>query len=152
MKRRQPAINPTLLIQDGGADVGSRRGINLGDGLTLSGDEDGVVTLDASGGSSRQTVLEETDSFTVTAEQEGALIRMTNAGAATVTLPAGLPIGFFVDVAVETAQQTGFAAFIGATALSRGNRTVLNGQYARARAQVISTNTWLLDGDLVVGG
>lgn len=150
MTQRQPSINPTLLIQDGGSDVGPRRGINLGDGLTLSGDEDGIVTVDGSGGSSRQTVLVEGGSFTVTAAQEGALIRVSAGG--TISLPAGLPVGFFVDVEAESAAQTGFLAFPPATANSRGNRTVLNGQFARARAQVIDTNLWLLDGDLTVGG
>lgn len=149
MTQRQPAINPTLLIQDGGADVGPRRGINLGDGLTLSDDSDGIVTVDG-GGSSRQTVLTEAGSFTVTAEQEGALIRVSAGG--TITLPGGLPVGFFVDVEAESATQTGFLAFPPATSQSRGDRTVLNGQYARARAQVIDTNLWLLDGDLTVGG
>lgn len=150
MNNAPPALNPTIFIQDEGADVGPRRGVNLGTGITITADDAGVITVEAEGGAARQTVLTEPGSFTVSAAQEGALIRVGAGG--TITLPSGLPVGFFVDVEAESAAQTGFLAFPPASSISRGDRTVLNGQYARARAQVVATNVWLLDGDLTTGG
>lgn len=153
MTQRQPAINPTLLIQDGGADVGPRRGINLGDGLTLSSDEDGIVTVDGGGGSSLQPIRIETTSYNPVPADDGFLLRFQTTDSVNfINLTAGaFPVGFTFDIVYEGTQRLAILGVPGQTVFSRGDRFEANGQYARARVQLIAENTWLLDGDLTQG-
>lgn len=90
-------------------------------------------------------------SYTPVLADRGKLVTLTNAGAITVTLPsnatAAFPIGAQIDFVVLGAGMATFAAGSGATANATPS-LVTRAQYSAATAIKISTNGWLVVGDL----
>ncbi len=115
----------------------------------------GNINSPRSGYTGTQRIVVSDAQYAVTEHDGGSLIRMTAAaGSQFVLLGANVGAGFCVDVVREGAGSTiAFnATDPGVTVRSRGDRTELNGQYAKARATCIAPGEWVLDGDLTAGG
>ena len=89
--------------------------------------------------------------YTPVLSDEGKLVTLTNAAAITVTLPQNsalaFPIGGRIDFVQIGAGKPTFAAGAGATVVGTPSLG-LRAQYSAASAIKISTNGWLIVGDL----
>ena len=89
--------------------------------------------------------------YTPALSDEGALVTLTNAAAITVTLPQGstlaFPIGGRIDFVGMGAGLVTFAAGSGAT-VNGTPSLVSRAQYSAISAVKVSTNGWLIVGDL----
>lgn len=99
----------------------------------------------------RAPILEVTADYTLLAADEGKIIEVNAAGATTITLPAGLPIGYFVQVRQVGAGTPTIAAGAGATLNVVASVTApytIAEQWAAAAVEVRAANTWLASGQL----
>lgn len=90
-------------------------------------------------------------SYTVDTSDPNRLIRLSNAGAITVTLPQDSDVSFLVGLTVTFVQtgagQVTFSAGTGATVNSTPTAKT-RAQYSAVTAIKTAANTWLLVGDL----
>jgi hypothetical protein len=91
----------------------------------------------------------QTGSYVVTAADAGMVILMNSAVANTVSLPAGLPIGTQVTVIQIGTGATSFAATGGTVLRTTDSFTKLYKQWSVATAIYVSTNNWVLAGDII---
>jgi len=81
------------------------------------------------------------------ASDNGKVLTMTNAAAITLTVPAGLNVGFSCLIIQLAAGKVTFTAS-GTTIVQRQSFTKTAGQYAVASVLAYATNTFALSGDL----
>jgi hypothetical protein len=99
------------------------------------------------------SILTQTGSYTLDVSDQGATIKFTNAGAATVTVPPyssqPFTIGRRVDVVRYGAGTLTIAPGAGVTLRSVDNERSIQKQYAPCSLLCVALNEWLLVGDLV---
>ena len=103
-------------------------------------------------GSPRRTVVAQTGTtYTPVVADENTMVTLSNAAAITVSLPqnsaALFPVGAEVDFLWLGVGQPTFAAGTGATLVGTPGLK-LRAQYSAATAKKISTNGWVVIGDL----
>jgi len=87
-------------------------------------------------------------SYTLLSTDNGKLITLSNAAAITLTIPAGLGVGFNCELAQLGAGQVTITAS-GTTLNSSGGLLTTSTQFSLASVQAYLTNTFLVGGDLV---
>jgi hypothetical protein len=111
------------------------------------------TALDAKGPVRRTVKADTSTAYTPILTDENQLITMSPGSPATVTLPqnsaVAFPIGAEIDFVQLTASPVTFAAGTGATVVATPGLG-LRARYSVATAKKISTNGWLLIGDLTV--
>lgn len=86
-------------------------------------------------------------SYTLVAADNGAVVTLNNGSAITLTVPAGLGVGFNC-LLVQLGAGTVTITASGTTVNSRGALLALNGQYAVASLVAYVANTFVAAGDL----
>lgn len=86
-----------------------------------------------------QVVNTQTTNYTLTAEDNGALIVINSGTGKTVTIDATLPVGFWCDVLQAGAGQVTFATS-STTLHNRQSHTKTNAQYAKVTLSHYSNN------------
>lgn len=109
---------------------------------------DGTI-IDFEGSSGVRTKIDKSSSFTPVTNEINGIYSYTASGASTVTLPSGLPVGFFAEcINIGTGKLT-FEAGVGVTLLTPNlDNTSLNSQYSKAYFYKQSATEWVLLGDL----
>lgn len=107
----------------------------------------GVVTAAGYASSSGILNAQTGTTYTLLTGDNGRVIKCTNAGAITVTVPSGLPVGFSCQVIQGGAGTVTFAAS-GTTVNSFGSLLTTAGRYAAASIISDATNTFILTGNL----
>lgn len=117
--------------------------------LTVGGAATVTGTVTAAGYASSSGILnaQTGTTYTLLASDNGRVIKCTNASAITVTVPAGLPVGFSCQVIQGGAGTVTFSAS-GTTVNSFGSLLTTAGQYAAASIISDATNTFILSGNL----
>lgn len=85
--------------------------------------------------------------YTLIASDNGKIVTFNNAGAITLTVPAGLPIGFNVTI-VQLGAGAVTISGVATTINNRGGNTKTNGQYAVAGLMSTILNVYVSGGDL----
>ncbi len=100
----------------------------------------------------KKTINTQTDSYTVVLLDAGKIILMNSATANDVTIPPesseNFDVGSFIDVVQLGAGQTSFVAGSGVTILNPFSALTISEQYATARITKISSDTWLVSGNI----
>ena len=108
--------------------------------------QDRLVAIETLGSSSR------TDNYSIVAADVGVEQIYNSASGGTFTLPsnatASIAVGKEIPLRQSGAGQLTLAAGSGATLVARGSAFKLAGQHAVAAARKISTDGWLLYGDI----
>lgn len=103
-----------------------------------------IVTLNSQSGTA----------YTLALTDKAGMVRMSNAGANTLTVPANATVAFTIGTQIlilqEGAGQTTISPAVGVTILSADNAFNTRVQYSVATLIKVAINTWLLSGDLVV--
>lgn len=102
---------------------------------------DGVVY-----GHSQPINVISTGTYTVVESDAGYLLRFT--AACTITLPAGFPLGKYIDFQQAGTGEIDFVPDGGAAIQISGGSNNARAQYSRVGAQSIGTDLWSLFGDL----
>ena len=84
--------------------------------------------------------------YTLDAADNGLVVTCTNAAPVTVTIPAGLDIGFNCVVVQLGAGQVGFTTS-GTTLHNENSQTKIAGQYGTVSLFSYTTNTFILAGN-----
>jgi hypothetical protein len=105
-----------------------------------------VSTSDLASAPARIKPVEPGD-YTLAAADSGRIIRTTGSSPSTITVPAGLPLGWGCAVIQGGAGQVTFAAAGGVTVSSRQSFTKTAGQYALVSLLHLGSNTHVLLGD-----
>jgi hypothetical protein len=97
-------------------------------------------------------VEESTTARTIGLTDSGKLIKCTNVGATTITVPpnstTAFDVGNEIEIVMYAAGQVTIAAGAGVTINSKDSLLDINGQYASVALKKIATDEWLLIGDL----
>lgn len=95
----------------------------------------------------------QTANYTLVAGNAGNGVKMTNASARTITIPASATVGFAIGTQIMLLQygagQLSVSGLAGVTLRSISSRTKLNGQYTMASLCKIASNEWILAGDII---
>jgi hypothetical protein len=86
--------------------------------------------------------------YTVTATDLAKVLEVTAAAPITITLPAGLGAGFYVDVANISGAAITLIPAGGTTLVSRGRFQNVSTQYGTARLRTRTNTAWMASGDL----
>ena len=86
--------------------------------------------------------------YTIQDVDNNLIYGSTDAGAATVTCPAGLELGTVVTVYQMGAGQVTFVAGAGASVVQASGYTKTRAQYGLAQVQLCAPNVWVLTGDV----
>jgi len=111
------------------------------------------MTITSVSGISGQTIAinPQTTSYTLTSTDAAKAIVITDASAATLTVPtyafAGLPVGTRINIVQEGVGQVTVAASSGVT-INATPGLKLRAQYSHAELLQVSTDTWVLYGDI----
>jgi hypothetical protein len=100
-------------------------------------------------GNSTQPNVQTGTSYTVSRTDWGRTITLNNVGAITVTLPAGLPAGFWCQMIQLGAGQVTLQAGAGATLNALTGALRLSGQYAGCTVLWVSANRFVATGSLI---
>ena len=106
---------------------------------------DGVSWGNSSG---LATVKPLTDSYILTAADNGTVITINNSGVTTLTIPASLPIGFNISVYQIGTGQVTIAGASGVTLKNRRSKFKTSGKDAGVGVICTATNIFHLTGDL----
>jgi|GEM_PF-3052361 len=103
----------------------------------------------------RETVNSQTGTtYTLTLDDLGKTLEMSNASASTLTVPPNSSTAFALGSAIKVTQlgagQVTLAPGAGVTLRSRGAAYKLYGQYASATLRKRGTDEWVISGDVVV--
>jgi hypothetical protein len=114
---------------------------DAGDTITIAGTYAPPVASSQSG-----------TSYTAVIGDANTFIRFTSASSVTFTIPPNSSVAFPVDTEIHFSQSgagaLSVAAGSGVTINSRSSDLTLAGQYAVAFVKKVSTDTWLMNGDL----
>ena len=88
--------------------------------------------------------------YSLTASDNGKIVTMSNGATSTVTVIAGLPVGFNTTVIQLGAGQVGFTAASGVTLNSYSSATKIAGQHGAASVISYTTNIYNLSGTLTI--
>lgn len=88
----------------------------------------------------------QTTNYTLTADDNGAMVVINSATGKTVTVPATLPVGFWCMVFQMGAGQVTFATS-STTIRNRSSHTKTNAQYARVFLEHFANDVFVLSGD-----
>lgn len=88
--------------------------------------------------------------YSLTASDNGKIVTMSNGATSTVTVIAGLPVGFNTTVIQLGAGQVGFTAASGVTMNSYASAFKISGQHGAAAVISYSSNVYNLSGTLSV--
>lgn len=114
----------------------------------------GGLKLDTANGLSVQTIVrpEYIVNTVLSLADSNCIVPVNNAAAITITIPTDttldFPIGTNIVVYQKGAGQVTIAGAVGVTLLSNASKVKLTGQYSAVALFKLSTNTWLLGGDL----
>jgi len=114
----------------------------------------GGLTLDTVNGLSVKTIIrpEYITNTVLSLADSNCIVPVNNASAITITVPAdttlNFPIGTNIVVYQKGAGQVTIDGAAGVTLLSNASKVKLTGQYSSVALFKLSTNTWLLGGDL----
>jgi hypothetical protein len=148
------SANPILAVGEMGLETDTNY-FKIGNGTTawtslayggIQG-QDGVDGTDGINGdfSSQQTIEQKSANYTLTSADAGKFI--TNSQAITITVQ-GIEVGKQVDFLQTASGQITFAAGAGVTLNSRAGLLKTAVQYSAASIKCLSTNTYVLIGDL----
>lgn len=114
----------------------------------------GGIVLDSVTGLSVQTIVrpEYIISTVLSLADSNCIVPVNNSAAITITVPTdatlAFPIGTNIVVYQKGAGQVTITGAAGVTLLSNASKVKLTGQYSSVALFKLSTNTWLLGGDL----
>jgi len=139
--------NNTLFLSGGNVGIGTS---SPGSKLTVSGglSANGNITVGGNivGGST--VINPQTSSYQLASTDNGAIITVNNASATNVTIPTGLPIGFTVGVMQLGAGRVTIVAGNGVTLNTAAAGKTTRTAYSTASILSISTNTYVVFGDI----
>ena len=111
----------------------------------------GTVSSDTGYRISSSTVNGQTGtSYSLTASDNGKIITMSNGATSTVTIIAGLPVGFNSTIIQLGTGQVGFTAASGVTLNSYASAFKISGQHGAAGVISYSSNVYNISGTLSV--
>lgn len=120
---------------------------SIGVGNGTAGDTSGKITAAGFITSSSAINAQTGTTYTLLASDNGKIVKLTNASAITLTVPAGLPIGFSCQIVQGGAGDITIAAS-GTTVNSCGSLLTIAGQYASASLFSDAADTFILAGNL----
>jgi len=103
----------------------------------------------------RETTNSQTGTaYTMTLDDLGKTVEMSNASASTLTVPPNSSVAFAIGSTIKVTQlgagQVTLTPGAAVTFRSRGAAYRLNGQYASATLRKRSTDEWVISGDVIV--
>jgi len=147
---------PTLVGETG--DVAGMLAYDSTNIYVCLADYDGIATIwqqnEAAGGSSGTTVSTQSASFDLALGDANSIIKMTNAGLATVTVPTNASVAFPIGTRIEIVQWDGTvdieAAFTVTVESINGNAQIED-QFGKATLLKLAADEWSLTGNLAAG-
>lgn len=148
------AISSTAPSADGQLLIGASTGtmswatLTAGSNITIT-DAANSITISAAVSLS---ILAKTASYTLALADAGYLITMTSTSAIVLTIPTNasvaFPIGTTIQIYRGGAGSVTISPASGVTLRSAGSYTTLYNEYSMAYLVKLSTNTWVLSGDI----
>ena len=130
-------ITSSLIRTTGNAAIGTATSVS---GATL--------TVNGAVQSANLIVSAKTQAYTLTANDSGTTITVSNTGATTITVPASLPVGFRCMVMMINTGNVVIGNAIGVTLNSRTNNYTVSSQWGSASVFVYAANSVIVDGSI----
>ena len=130
-------ITSSLIRTTGNASIGTATSVS---GATL--------TVNGAVQSANLIVSAKTQAYTLTANDSGTTITVSNTAATTITVPASLPVGFRCMVMMINTGNVVIGNAIGVTLNSRTNNYTVSSQWGSASVFVYAANSVIVDGSI----